>query len=97
MAIRSVTVECDVYCDWQGPSPTYRAYLDNELFTERTWIWPDQYLEETWQITSVPGQYQLNYQLLGHGRLTVNNWRVLQGSASITKHGVLTIHNDQHK
>jgi len=28
-----------LYCDWKIVPPTYRLYLNDELMTERTYIW----------------------------------------------------------
>jgi hypothetical protein len=93
MSKKSVIVACDVHCTFQGPNPRYRAYCDRELFTERTWIWYDQYLEEEWQMRHVPGRYQLRYELLGNGKIDVRNWRILRGSAGINDQGHLVIHD----
>ena len=46
MGIKSVQVQYDVYCDWQGKPPSYRLYVNGELFTERTFTWRNFYLEE---------------------------------------------------
>lgn len=87
-------IQVDVDCTVAGPAPTYRAYLDDELFAERTWRFPPgQYLEETWQIRAQPGRYQLRYELIGHGSITATNWQVLRGAASIDASGRLVIHD----
>jgi hypothetical protein len=41
-------VEFYLYCDWKELTPTYRIYFDDELMTERTYIWDNerQVLEE---------------------------------------------------
>lgn len=94
MSKKAVIVRVDVECDTHGPAPIYRAWLDHELFAERVWRFPaDQYLEETWQIRARPGRYQLRYELIGLGRLTVRNWQVMQGTAGIDAGGVLVIHD----
>lgn len=89
---RFVLVHCDVFCDWQGPPPRYRAFVDRELFVERTWIWEGAYLEEQFQVLAKPGVYQITYQLLDpeQAELHVKNWRV-EGSAQINQAGVLTV------
>ena len=50
MQTEFVIAKCDVYCKWTGPYPRYRCYVNDELFSERTWIWQDVYLEENLQI-----------------------------------------------
>ena len=88
---RFVSVHCDVHCDWHGPPPRYRAFVDHELFTERTWIWEGAYLQEQFQILAKPGIYHIRYQLLdtAQASLYVENWRV--EPAQIDQSGVLTI------
>ena len=64
MSRKYVRVLCDVDCDWEGLPPVYRVYVNDELFTERTWIWTDQYLEEAIQIEAEPGDYNISYELV---------------------------------
>lgn len=73
-----VRVTCDVYCTWSKHAPRYRAYVNDELFTERTWIWQHTYLEETFQILAPIGKYRIHYELVDHKRaeLVVRNYRV---------------------
>jgi len=66
----------------------YRAYVNNELFTERTWIWDDRYyLEETLQLDAPPGHYRINVVVLGADQetLQVENIRVIDGPGRIEK------------
>ena len=85
MAPKFVRILCDVHCDWRDPPPVYRAFVDNELFTERTWIWRDQYLEEAFQISAPPGRYKIRYELLDpeSAEIRAVNWRVDWGPARI--------------
>lgn len=87
-----VRVLCDVECKWTGKPPVYRAYIDDELFTERTWIWTDQYLEEMFQIEAEPGDYVVRYELVASpdATLTVSNIRVDHGPGNV-KNNVLRI------
>ena len=94
MSKKAVLVQADIECDVLGPAPTYRAWLDQELFTERVWRFEShQGLEEVWQIRARPGRYRLHYELIGPGRLRVQRWQVLQGAAGITDQGELVIHD----
>lgn len=74
-----VTVCCDVFCTWSKYPPRYRAYINDELFTERTWIWQNVYLEETFQILAPQGHYRVRYELLDSKRaeLMVKNFKVM--------------------
>ena len=49
---QSVVICVDVSVDWQGDPPNYRVYVGDEMFTERTWIWQEQYLEEMLVVNS---------------------------------------------
>ena len=81
-----VRVLADVDCSWEGLAPTYRLYVNNELFTERTWIWHNEYLEEMIQIEAEPGEYSIRYELVPPhlAQLSVANMRVDYGPGEIT-------------
>jgi len=84
----------DLDCDWEGLPPVYRIYVNDELFTERTWCWTDQYLEEILQIQAPPGQYQVRVEPVGpnlaHFRAT--NHRVEYGPGRWLSPDMLEIH-----
>ena len=94
MAKAFITVICDVHCKWRKQPPQYRAYVNDELFTERTWIWENAYLEETFQIAARPGKYAVRYELLGETRaiLTVKNFRIEHGTAQVNQDGEIEIY-----
>lgn len=87
MTTHFVQVLCNVSCNWSGEPPRYRAYVNNELFTERTWIWNNMYLEEMFQIQAAPGMYVVRYELVDtdSAELRVKNFRVKTGPATIRK------------
>lgn len=80
-----VRVLADVACEWEGLDPTYRLFVNDELFAERTWSWIDSYLEENIQIQAPTGNYRLRWELVQPhlAQLTVTNMRVEYGSAQI--------------
>lgn len=88
-----VMVTCDVRCNWQQLAPTYRAYVNDELFVQRVWSWTGCRLEELFQILAPVGQYQISYRLIDphEAALWTSNWRVIQGPAVINVHGDLRI------
>jgi hypothetical protein len=59
-----VRVLSNIDCDWEGLQPTYRLYVNDELFSERTWRWTDSYLQEILQVSAEPGEYHLRYELV---------------------------------
>ena len=95
MSKKFVRVLCDVHCEWEGFEPVYRVYVNDELFTERKWIWHDSYLEELLQIEAEPGKYQIRHELVPphSATLSVKNLRVELGPAEITK-TTLRIHDE---
>lgn len=40
--MKNVVIEFDIYCDWQESTPIYRIYVDDDLLTERTYIWNNE-------------------------------------------------------
>jgi hypothetical protein len=92
MTKQFVRVLCDVDCEWESFNPIYRAYVNDELFAERTWRWTDMYLQEALQIEAEPGEYTIRFELVPPclARLTVTNMRVDYGTAAI-KDNVLRI------
>ena len=79
---QSVVVCADVSVEWQGAPPNYRVYVGNEMFTERTWIWQEQYLEEMLVVNAPPGKYNLRWELVppAQGTIEVKNVRIEHGS-----------------
>ena len=85
MQTHFVRVECDVTAKVHGQPFRYRAYVNNELFAERTWIWENCYLEESFQIQAGPGVYPIRFEIVDveHGRIKVRNNRVITGPGRI--------------
>jgi hypothetical protein len=94
MQTEFVIAKCDVYCEWTGPHPRYRCYVNDELFSERTWIWQDMYLEESLQIQAPPGKYTVRVEWLDteHATIKVRNLRVDTGLALMTPDGRVHIY-----
>ena len=94
MSKNAVIVTCEVRCNWHKHQPKYRAYINDELFTERTWLWEDAYLEETFQLNAKPGKYVIRYEVLEGKRatLTVSNFKVEHGSARVDQNGEIEIY-----
>jgi hypothetical protein len=91
-----IAITCDVDCDRQGTEPRYRAYVNGELFAERTWIWDHQYLEEQFVIKVPPGRYQIRYESVPVGAATfvTKNWRITHGQAQVVSPGVIEVNNE---
>jgi hypothetical protein len=93
MTKQFIRVLCDVDCKWEGLPPTYRAYVNDELFAERTWIWTDSYLEELFQIEAEPGDYAIRYELVPPhlATISVKNTRVDHGPGTMISNNILRI------
>jgi hypothetical protein len=91
-----VKVEFDVNCEWEGLPPAYRIYVNDELFSERTWIWTDQFLREMLQIQAAPGVYrvQLVPVLPQLAKFSVSNYRIVVGPGRWTAPGTLEIQHE---
>lgn len=81
MDTKFVKVKFDINCS--TVDSIYRIFVNNELFTERTWIWDNTYLEEMLQIQAEPGQYHICIEsvLNKEGNFTISNREVTHGPA----------------
>jgi hypothetical protein len=88
MQTHFVRVECDVTAKVHGQPFRYRTYVNNELFAERTWIWDNCYLEESFQIQAGPGVYPIRFETVdeANGRIKVRNHRVVTGPGRIIEY-----------
>ena len=88
-----VRVLADVDCEWEGLNPIYRMYINGELFTERTWRWTENYLQEMLQVEVGPGDYKLSWELVPPhlAKLTLKNIRVDFGPGEIVDDNILRI------
>ena len=96
MTKQYVRVVCNVACKWEGLAPIYRLYVNDELFTERMWLWNDDfYLREEIQIEAEPGDYNIRYELVppNLAELLVTKPVVAYGPGSVTEQGILRIEN----
>jgi hypothetical protein len=61
------------------------VYVNEELFSERTWIWKDSYLEEALQIQAPSGAYLLRFENVdpNFGNFKMRNVRVQEGPGKI--------------
>ena len=83
-----VRVDCDVTAKWQAEPLRYRIFVDNELFTERTWVWRDCYLEESLQLHAPAGVYPIRFETVDeeNGRIKIRNHRVIDGPGRIIEY-----------
>jgi hypothetical protein len=81
-----VKVNFDLHCDWKRTPPTYRVYINHELFTERSYVWGGtQYLTEMLHLNAPPGVYNIRVDNLGDADCVfkIRNLEVETGHAQI--------------
>lgn len=95
MRTEFVNAKCDVYCNWTGPYPRYRLYVNDELFAERTWVWRDIFLEESLQIQAPHGNYQIRIEALNpeFALFEVKNIRVVTGPGIVEKNKMIRVYD----
>lgn len=88
-----VKAQFDIDCTWEGLPPVYRIYVNEELFAEREWHWPDCFLTESLQIMAPPGRYQMRIEAVGPNLANFEWWnhRVVEGPAQWLTNDVLVI------
>ena len=94
METQFLQVACKVHINWSGlRAPSYRLYVNNELFTERTWKWRNVALDELIQLEVPAGKYKIIYELLDKkdAVMTVENMRVIQGPGRIKNENILKV------
>jgi hypothetical protein len=59
-----VQVAVDVYCDSGVDPSAYRVYVDNDLLTERSWIWPsyETFIREHIVVDVDPGTHTVRLE-----------------------------------
>lgn len=62
--MQEILIDVDVRCLWTGEPPAYRIYVDNDLLTERTFIWKyeEQCVREHIVVNLEPGNH--SFQLI---------------------------------
>ena len=78
-------------------SPSYRIYVNDELFVERTFICSgDQYYHEILQIDAEPGRYRIGFENLNPEKATfiVKNRLVQHGTARWLSKKYLEIYDE---
>ena len=96
-----VRLKVQIHClqpNWvEHENSRYRLYVNDDLITERTWIWHDFYIDESIQIEAPPGRYEVRYECLDpeHARLRIGDLRIETGPAIITKAGEIQIYTPE--
>ena len=68
MTVDKILIEAvitvDIFCQWEAEPRAYRIYVDDELLTERTYLWrnSDQFVQENIVISVAPGDHQFKLE-----------------------------------
>lgn len=68
MTVDKILIEAiitvDIFCQWEAEPPAYRVYVDDELLTERTYLWrnTDQFVRENIVIAATEGLHQFRLE-----------------------------------
>ena len=85
--MKDCLITVDVYAHWGDRQPKYRVYVDNELMTERDFIWPGHeiYIKEHITVNLEPGVHSVDIEKIStHGTIIAKNVTV-NGQASDTQ------------
>jgi len=76
-----VKILFDIDCSWTETAPSYRVFVNDELFSERTFIWRDKFLTETLQVEAEPGSYCVRVEALDGADFKITNRQIEHGPA----------------
>ena len=71
----------DLSFEWEGASPSFRVYVNKELFCERKFVWPNRTINVSLQIEAAPGSYPVEVIAIRNpsAKLTVTNHAIKVG------------------
>lgn len=85
--MREVVISVDVYCQWVTTPFAYRLYIDEDLLTERTYIWnnTEQYIVEQIVVNLEPGIHSLKVEHVGSqiNKFRTNNFKINNKPANL--------------
>lgn len=83
---KHVRLSADIRCSGNVEQrPAYRLYVNNELFTERTWRWDvNTFVNESLVIVGTPGVYELRVDCThANNEFKLRNLRVEEGPGHV--------------
>lgn len=61
--MKQVELTCEVFIIEEAENQSYRLYIDDNLITERTWIWSAQYrIKEHVYVDIEPGEHTIRVE-----------------------------------
>lgn len=94
-----VEATCEVHCKWSYDAPRYRLFVNDELFAERTFLWPRAHLLEKIVLNAPPGHYIIRTELVDDkfASIRMRDLTVKSGPAVIGPDGRITIYSPEDK
>ena len=67
--MREVTISLDLYCEPFSVPQVYRLYVNDDLLTERNYIWqnPEQFVREHIVVNLEPGTHEIRIEPVSDG------------------------------
>jgi hypothetical protein len=83
--MKEIVITVDVYGRWSERAPIYRVYVDDNLLTERDFIWNNSFIRENIIVNLEPGEHSVKVeQTTPYGTITAKNIQV-DGKSSTTE------------
>jgi hypothetical protein len=81
---KDILVQVDLHCKWERTPPMYRLYVNDELFSERNYIWQaGEYLRENLVLNAPSGNYKIRIETPSNFNFKLRNLRCTHGKAQI--------------
>ena len=81
---KDILVQVDLHCKWERTPPMYRLYVNDELFSERNYIWQaGEYLRENLVLNAPAGEYKIRIETPSTSSFKLRNLRCTHGEAQI--------------
>lgn len=88
-----VTLTVDVYCNRSEGEPCYRVYVDDEMLTERSWVWPsyEVFIKEHIEVNLEPGAHRLEVRELSNDSVFFTKDMTVNGGSLPNASGVFFV------
>jgi len=89
---KDILVQVDLHCKWEKSPPMYRLYVNDELFSERNYIWQaGEYIRENLVMNAPSGSYRIRIETPSDFHFKLRNLRCIDGKAQIINNEVFKI------
>ena len=82
--MEEVCMQIDLHCKGERSPPMYRLYVNDELFSERNYIWQaGEYVRENLILRAPSGNYRVRIETPSKFNFKLRNLRCTHGKAQI--------------